>query len=166
MAFCGVGGFLGNQGRLYEEADEDSAQWAAFFTAWWRHYGDRPVIVAELAKGEGDLRSALPDELAEVQGASEDSFGRRLGKALAKRADVVFGDYRLERAGLDEHLKVVLWRLRVCGVSRVSSPTPTNKKNLKIIMKKGEKQTRQTRRTRRTRKTATLQDGEKDSASL
>ena len=162
LAFCGVDGFLGNQRRLYEEADEDGAQWTAFFAAWWRLYGDRPVIVAELAKNAGDLRSALPDELAEAQGASEDSFRRRLGKALAKHADVVFGDFRLERAGMDEHLKVVLWRLRGCGVSRVSSPTPTNKKNLNG-KKKGQKQTRQTRRTR---KTATQQDGEKVSVSL
>ena len=162
LAFCGVDGFLGNQRRLYEEADEDGAQWTAFFAAWWRLYGDRPVIVAELAKDAGDLRSALPDELAEAQWANEDSFRRRLGKALAKRADVVFGDFRLERAGMDEHLKVVLWRLRGCGVSRVSSPPPTNKKNLNG-KKKGQKQTRQTRRTR---KTATPQDGEKVSASL
>jgi hypothetical protein len=121
LAFCGVRGFLGNQRRLYEEADEDGAQWQAFFAVWWRLYGDRPVTVAELAKDEGGLRSALPDELAEAQGASEDSFRRRLGKALAKRADAVFGDFRLERAGEDEHLKVVRWRLR--GFAGFFSPS-------------------------------------------
>lgn len=39
------------------------------------------------------------------------SFKKRLGKALAKRDGVLFGSYRLERAGEDSHSKSVLWRV-------------------------------------------------------
>ncbi len=70
------------------------------------------------------LREALPSELAEgleieqkravsISGANTaSSFRRKLGKALAKRVDVRYGDLRLERASDHPHSKVSRWRAR------------------------------------------------------
>ncbi len=76
------------------------------------------------------LREALPGELAEGLeieqkrsggagsaggGGAESGFRRKLGKALAKRIDVRYGDLRLERASDDSHSKVSRWRAVYAG---------------------------------------------------
>jgi hypothetical protein len=67
------------------------------------------------------LREALPGELAEGleieqkragTGGAGSGFRRKLGKALAKRIDVRYGDLRLERAASDPHSKAGRWRAR------------------------------------------------------
>jgi hypothetical protein len=73
------------------------------------------------------LREALPGELAEgleieqkrsntaaggYGGGAGTGFRRKLGKALAKRIDVRYGDLRLEKASGDAHAKVSRWRVR------------------------------------------------------
>lgn len=73
------------------------------------------------------LREALPGEIAEgleieqkrsgsvgnvVGGSAGTGFRRKLGKALAKRIDVRYGDLRLEKASGDAHAKVSRWRVR------------------------------------------------------
>ena len=67
------------------------------------------------------LREALPGELAEGleieqkragPGGAGSGFRRKLGKALAKRIDVRYGDLRLEKAASDPHSKVGRWRAR------------------------------------------------------
>ena len=70
------------------------------------------------------LREALPSELAEgleieqkravsISGVNTaSSFRRKLGKALAKRIDVRYGDLRLERASDHPHSKVSRWHAR------------------------------------------------------
>jgi len=57
----------------------------------------------------------LPDDLVEALDSDKHrsgSFRKRFGQALAKRVDVRFGDYRLERAGEDSHTKVGRWKVR------------------------------------------------------
>ncbi len=70
------------------------------------------------------LREALPGDLAEgleieqkragtvSSGSAGTGFRRKLGKALAKRIDVRYGDLRLEKASGDAHAKVSRWRVR------------------------------------------------------
>ena len=43
LEHAGVEDFLGNTDSLYEQADEETQQWIAFFSAWDATFGDRPV---------------------------------------------------------------------------------------------------------------------------
>lgn len=102
LAYVGVDGFLGNQGELYEQVDEENPEWDTFFTIWHRVFGTTPVTTAEvvlkLAAVE-EFRQAIPAPLAHSYGKEGESFDRRLGKALGKHADTVWeSGLRLERA--------------------------------------------------------------------
>jgi hypothetical protein len=116
LAYAGVSGFLDNLDYLYEQVDEEETVWEHFLSSWYNEYGNQPQTVAELTadlqKGESALRDALPGELAEA--LSRDgkgmSFTKRLGNALAKRVDAIFGSLRLERAGTAH--QACRWRLR------------------------------------------------------
>ena len=126
LAHAWVEGFLGNLDILYQQADEEAAQWAAFLHAWHTTYGEDAVLVARL---EQDIRAgsvevpligaslyrALPDELADIH---KGDFKRRLGKALARRVGSQFDDsgLHLERAGMDSHTNAVYWRVVGAGV--------------------------------------------------
>jgi len=104
LDYAGIVGFLGNLDQLYERADEEGAQWAAFLTTWHDAYGAREVTVADLVRqmrGEGAkpengtdpgpaLADALPDTLADA--LQDKHFQKRLGKALSKRVDMTFGE--------------------------------------------------------------------------
>jgi hypothetical protein len=121
LAFAGVQGFLANLPQFYARADDDARQWEGFLHAWLRELADRVVTVAEIVvqlradTPESVLfRSALPDDLGEVlekDSSRAAGFQKRLGKALAKRDGVQYGELRLERAGEDAHTRTVLWRV-------------------------------------------------------
>lgn len=91
LANAGVTGFLGNCEALYEQIDEDEAEWTTFLEAWFATYGTAPQtcsVVADYLRTEGgnELRAALPGDLAEAlagEAKGRGSFTRRLGHALA-----------------------------------------------------------------------------------
>lgn len=132
LAHAGIQGFLGNLETLYDLTDEDANQWEAFLIAWHRAFEEQPVTMKDLcdalSSGSGsdeglasqrhpDMLEALPDSLSSAmehdkKGTSGRSFRVKLGKALSKKADVRFGNMRLERAGEDTHVKVNFWRVR------------------------------------------------------
>ena len=64
---------------MHSEADRDSASWAAFFEAWWRDYGGRPMTASELIEVAEDL---LPEIVGD---GSDRSRSTRLGLALARK---------------------------------------------------------------------------------
>jgi hypothetical protein len=121
LAFAGVAGFLANLPDFYERADDDARQWEGFFHGWFREFGERAVTVSEVAQRlrqdtpEGIMfRATLPEDLAEALESDRikaAGFAKRLGKALAKRDGVQFGDYRLDRVGEDAHANTVRWRV-------------------------------------------------------
>jgi hypothetical protein len=129
LAYAGVTGFLANQEKLYEEVDEESAQWEAFLQAWIDRYGSAWVRIADIIASINDMQDeeivgstcelpatifaeALPETLQLALKEKPTSFKIRFGKALEKRVDTCFGDnnLRLERSK-DEHSKVSLWRV-------------------------------------------------------
>ncbi len=110
LAAVGVGGFLDNLVELYEEAEEESAQWETFLATWHQHLGQRPTTAKEVAKrvttmsfdiasddklGEA-LRSTLSEEVAGL--VSDPKFSTKFGKALTKQKDVRHGQYHLRRS--------------------------------------------------------------------
>ncbi len=108
LAYAEITGFLGNAEELYEQADNDALQWAAFLHAWRDAYQEREVLVADLVRdikagaevnaesaGAGaDLYSTLPDDLEDIR---KGDFKRRLGKALASHVGSQFDESRGER---------------------------------------------------------------------
>jgi hypothetical protein len=123
LAFMGVPGFLGNLGALYEDVDEDDTAWEGFLGAWFATYANTPTPVSAVvsvlkASETTSLKEAVPPELLEAV-AGKGSLERKLGWALRKHADAIFGDYRLERAGKARSTgNSILWRVsRVSGLS-------------------------------------------------
>jgi hypothetical protein len=123
LAFAGVDPFLGNLTQLWEENDEDGVQWEAFLGAWYTAFGDEPQTVAQAVVTiedpedlQGDLlRETLPDDLADAWHSEKQrsGFRKRLGKALARHIDGVYGRYRLKKAGTSRS-GVVCWQVTHC----------------------------------------------------
>ncbi len=127
--------FLDNQDELYEQSDNDAAQWAAFLYAWYELYRSEGVLVSKLTKdiksgsfddgdttlGVAGLYNALPDDLADIQ---KGDFKRRLGKALAARVGTQFDEsgLHLEKGEIDTRNKSIYWKVTDVRVSRVSIP--------------------------------------------
>jgi hypothetical protein len=127
LAHAEIPGFLGNTEELYEQADNDALQWAAFLHAWHDAYGEREVLVAEIvrdlkagAEGSGsanteaaELYSALPDDLDDLR---KGDFKRRLGKALAAAVGSQFDEsgLHIERGRKDSRSGAIYWK--VAGV--------------------------------------------------
>ena len=91
---AGIRGFLGSLEDLYETADAEGQAWREFTSEWWEAFGPAPMKVTALndfcesrnlmvsARGEGSFRSQET----------------RLGFALSRSRDRVFGGLRLTRA--------------------------------------------------------------------
>jgi len=93
---AGIGGFLQGRQRMHSEADRDSASWAAFFEAWWREHGDRPMAA-------GELMPIAENVLPEVVGNGSDrSRSTRLGLALRRKRGRIFGGFRLHEAHITD----------------------------------------------------------------
>ncbi len=127
-----VDGFLGNLDQLYEQADEDAVQWAAFLHAWRDHYNEEEVLAATLAQDikAGAVENALvgvqlyntlPDDLTDIH---KGDFKRRLGKALAQRVGSQFDEsgFHLVKSSIETKNKAVYWKVAGIRVSRVAIP--------------------------------------------
>jgi hypothetical protein len=124
LAYCGVQGFLTNLEQLYEDADEDSAQWEAFLIAWRDAFGETWKTTAEIVKElkpaadsaenstDSALVLALPDTLQVSLKEKPNSFSIVFGKALEKRLEACFGDnnLRIER-DVNKSTKAKKWRV-------------------------------------------------------
>ena len=91
---AGFEGFLGNLEVLWDWNDTESRDWRAFVDAWWTRFQSMPVAVSDLQQ-----LAAEQDLLASVLGdGGERSQRIRLGKALGKRIDRVFGQHVIRRS--------------------------------------------------------------------
>jgi putative DNA primase/helicase len=118
LAYAGVEGFLGNLEELYSMVDEDAQQWRVFIATWHEHLGEQPYTVAEFtgfASTNPVLMEALPDVI-DWDPEKFDSSKKRLGKALKKRIDRHFGEYRLEQGQRNTDAKVARWCVKKYGV--------------------------------------------------
>ncbi len=148
LAYAGVSGFLSNLETLYEEADEDNAQWETFLHVWLETFGSQWIALSDvISKMEvagsdagsssqlpaNDLVEALPETLQIALKEKPKSFKIRLGKGLEKRVDTCFGieNVRLERAR-DGHKKLSRWRC-LRGVAGSCSVATQGEKNLLSI---------------------------------
>jgi hypothetical protein len=124
LEFAGIQGFLGNLEEMYENMDQDTAQWEVFLFTWYKNYGEREVGVSELydtLKRENDSRdplfttqslySALPSYLCD-DFQRKSSFVRKLGNALSKKDGVCFtSGLKFVKSSTKKH--AVLWKVVV-----------------------------------------------------
>ena len=105
--------------------DEDAPVWDNFVATWYELLGDQLVTVNQLVdilRWEDAFRESVTDPIGEeldwLIAGLKNSFTRKMGKALRKRANTYYeGGLRLERAGENAHAGVATWRVRHCGVS-------------------------------------------------
>jgi hypothetical protein len=133
LAHAEISGFLGNTEELYEQADNDALQWAAFLHTWHEAYGESEKLIAEIVRdikeaaqengkpGGVDLYSALPDDLADIH---KGDLKRRLGKALASHVGSQFdgSGLHLQKAATDRRSGAIYWKVAGLQVSQVSMP--------------------------------------------
>ncbi len=138
LEYAGVPGFLSNLEQLYDEADEESAQWEAFLQAWHQAFGAGWVSVATVAQAitmapdaggdeacpENGLSETLPETLQFALKEKPQSFKVRLGKALDKRVDTCFGENNLHlEKTRNTHSKTSQWRVFAGNAGDTSLPT-------------------------------------------
>jgi hypothetical protein len=91
---AGVPGLLENASALYEQAEDEEADWPALLERWWAAHGDRPVGVSEI-----DALLAGSELLAAALGEGSDRARKtRLGMLLAARHGRIYGQWRIVRA--------------------------------------------------------------------
>jgi hypothetical protein len=124
----GVTGFLANLDELYANVDSESPEWLGFLTTWAEVIGPAILspkeIEAKIRASDGArLLEALPSDLAIALNDPRGSFVRRLGKALAKRADRRYGERKLHivRGGTAAQTR---WRVAV-GFDGLDGFSPT-----------------------------------------
>jgi Bifunctional DNA primase/polymerase, N-terminal len=115
LEHAGIPGFLCNATELYEQADDESAQWEGFLCACHEAFGNVAVTSSDLAlriESDPSLSSSLPDFLADARSTGKGDFKKLIGKALRKRIDRQYGDDGLHvtRAGNDTSKKVAQWK--------------------------------------------------------
>jgi len=133
-----IDGFLGNLDQLYEQADEDAVQWAAFLHAWRDYYKEEEVLTATIAKdiraGALDeaiigvqLYNTLPDELSDLH---KGDLKKRLGKALSQRVGSQFdaSGLHLVKSSVDKRSGAIYWK--VAGVQVLQVSIPQKEENL------------------------------------
>jgi len=127
-----IDGFLGNLDQLYEQADEDAVQWAAFLHAWRDSYKEDEVLTATVAKdiraGSLDdamigvqLYNTLPDELSDLH---KGDLKKRLGKALSQRVGSQFDEsgLHLVKSSVEKRSGAIYWKVAGMQVLQVSIP--------------------------------------------
>jgi hypothetical protein len=91
-----VAGFLDNKVKPVDR-DQTSSCWPALVAAWWRERDTRLTSAGDLHNLIGqntDLTEAFADVLGDGQSSSQK---KRLGKALARNEDRVWGGFRIVR---------------------------------------------------------------------
>jgi hypothetical protein len=88
---AGIPGFLGNLQALYAEADREGASWRAFIKAWWERYGRMEMKPSDLAEfcREAELMDSI------IGDGTEKSQATKIGLAVGRNIDRVFGEYRI-----------------------------------------------------------------------
>jgi len=102
-----VPGFLSNRAHLRETADVETREWMSVCEAWYETYGERPISASALVALLHE-RELLLDIWA---GRGALGGQQRLGHALGRRRDRVFGDYTIRDAGRDSATGSAAYRL-------------------------------------------------------
>ena len=104
---AGVPGFLSNREEIYTESEQQVAEWTDFCKAWDKQYGGEMATAKQLLE-----LAAEQDLLVEVRaGRSQLAAQQRMGRALAKRRDRVFGEWTIRSVGKQRYSHAPQYRL-------------------------------------------------------
>jgi hypothetical protein len=129
LEYCGMTGFLSNLESLYEQADDEPAQWTVFFDVVFNIFGENTPFstktLIECITSDNTLKSALPEKLGE---AGDRGFSTRLGLALRKRRDQVYetdgGFVRLGETKTDTRRQKPQWKMVFSQRAPLAPPAP------------------------------------------
>ena len=107
LEVAGVPGFLSNRERLYAEANAETKDWVSLVEAWSVSFGGTPVTAGDLL----DLAKETKLIVGLRAGRSDLSAQQRMGHALAKRVDRVFGRFTIRSAERDSRTGNRAYRL-------------------------------------------------------
>ena len=94
---AGIPGLLGNADELFRTVNQEATEWREFTACWWEKWQGEVKKTADLftlAKEKGMLTEVLDAK-------TERGQKNRLGRALNRVRDRIFGEYRIELAGED-----------------------------------------------------------------
>lgn len=107
LAHAGVAGFLEGRERLHDQADRETTDWAALTAAWWNQH-EQLAVTAKDVLGVMRDHGLLLDHWA---GRTDLSAQQRVGRALGKYRDRVFGHHQIKYAGPDSITRNASYRL-------------------------------------------------------
>ncbi|WP_286857417.1 hypothetical protein [Methanosaeta sp. UBA356] len=120
LQFAGIEGFLDNGADLYDNADQDVAQWDIFLGIWQALDRGNAITAAQLKKrltdsGPGANPENFPFQAempAEIIAVIDKKGAVALGLALKKRVDQMFPSGRMLTAEKDSHTKGIKWLVK------------------------------------------------------
>jgi hypothetical protein len=130
LEYCGMTGFLTNLENLYEQADDEPAQWQTFFLAVSDVFGkgtpfSTKTLLERIASDDA-LKSVLPEKLGDV---GDKGFPMRLGLALRKRRDQVYetdeDSIQLKETLHDSRRHKPQWKLAPCPNAQNAPSAPS-----------------------------------------
>jgi hypothetical protein len=150
LEYCGMTGFLSNLENLYEQTDDEPAQWAIFLGAVFDAFGENnpfstKSLTESIAGGNAQsLKPALPDSLGD---ATDRGFPARLGRAMKKRRDQIFEIreklIQLKEYLQDGHRQKPQWKLIIVTDAPLAPFAPLlgddGRKEKSIIFSSGER---------------------------
>lgn len=115
LTHAGKDGFLGNLEAMYEESDDEGAEWEAFLAAWNAQIGDKEVTTAQIVfelTAAPAFCEALPGPLAAAH-ADPTRFSVRLAAALRARLGAYYGSegFHLVKGARDTHRAAPTWKV-------------------------------------------------------
>ena len=125
LRFAGVEGFLDNGADLYDNADQDVAQWDIFLGIWQGLERNDAITAAQLKKrltdsGPGANPENFPFQAempAEIVAAIEKKGAVALGQTLKRRVDQMFPSGRMLIQEKDSHSKGMKWLVNTVKTS-------------------------------------------------
>ncbi|MCP4680531.1 MAG: hypothetical protein GY854_34615 [Deltaproteobacteria bacterium] len=117
----GIDGFLGNLDDLYADTDSEGEIWRELVTAWWEAFKGEPQRINVL----NDF-CERHDLMTGVRGdKGERSQQTRLGNALRRARDGVYGDFRiLQHSSKEARFRRTYYLVRIIGHESNGGTTP------------------------------------------
>jgi hypothetical protein len=121
LGVAGMPGLLANAKKFRQTSADKAAEWRAFVATWWQTHADKAVGIRELFT-LATTQQLLDSVLGE---GGERSQRTRLGIAMTKMVDRVFGAFRIESAGEDNSARQLYRLVQVTAQPEPDKPVHT-----------------------------------------
>ena len=122
IKFIGLKGFLEGLEYIQDQAEEEVNEWRIVCTAWWAKHRRLPISAKDLLTV---CQEYDPQLLLDLWGGRSDSAAcTRIGHALKKFRDRVFGNYTISFAGYNSYTKNKQYKLEKKDTAENSGEHP------------------------------------------